>query len=366
MVHSKKIQTASLNTHYLESGDPSKNLVILVHGNVSSGAFFKPLMEKLGDLNHYVAPDMRGYGDSETKPVNAITGLNDFSTDLNNFIEAINTENKPVHLLGWSLGGSVIMEAAMKNSSAIKSLTLVSAMSPFGFGASMNTGLELKPTSKDFAGSGGGAVNPSFIDSIRTQDEKIASTAPEGMKSSPQNYARTTMNTLYFKMVDGKTLLQREIIDQATEDAFTEAMFKTKLGEDNYPGNSGTTSDWPGMAPGDKGVNNAISAKYCDISSFSKKGLKLPILWVRGDSDLIVSDTSFVDVNNLGKLGYIPGWPGNATNPPQPMIQQLRAVLDDYKKNGGTYKEIVFEDCGHSAHIEYPDKFKEVFLDFIK
>ena len=366
MIQSKKIQTASLNTHYLESGDSNKNLVVLLHGNVSSGAFFKPLMEKLGDTSHYVAPDMRGFGDSETKPVNATTGLNDFSTDLNNFIRAINKENKPVHLLGWSLGGSVIMEATMNDSTNIKSLTLVSAMSPFGFGASMNNGLELKATSKDFAGSGGGAVNPSFIDSIRTQDGKINSTAPTGMQASPPNYARTTMNTLYFKSVNGQTLLQRGIIDQAIEDAFTEAMFKTKLGEDNYPGNSGTTADWPGMAPGDKGVNNAISAKYCNISSFSKKSLKLPILWVRGDSDLIVSDTSFVDVNNLGKLGYIPGWPGDATNPPQPMIQQLRAVLDDYKNNGGSYKEIVFDECGHSAHIEYPDKFKEVFLDFIK
>jgi pimeloyl-ACP methyl ester carboxylesterase len=118
------------------------------------------------------------------------------------------------------------------------------------------------------------------------------------------------------------------------------------------------------MAPGDKGVNNAISPKYCDISSFATKGLKLPVLWVRGDSDLIVSDTSFVDVNNLGKLGFIPGWPGEATNPPQPMIKQIRAVLDEYKKNGGTYKEVVFEECGHSAHIEYPEKFSELFLGF--
>lgn len=366
MINSKKIQTSSLNTHYLESGDTTKDLVVLLHGNVSSALFFKPLMTKLGDAYHFVAPDMRGYGDSETKGVNATTGLNDFSTDLNNFLKAINPKTKPVHLLGWSLGGSVIMEAAMKDAGSIKSLTLVSAMSPFGFGASMNTDLHLIPTSKDFAGSGGGAVNPSFIDSIRTQDEKIPSTQPAATKASPQNYARTTMNSLYFKMVNGQTLLQRGVIDKATEDEFAESMFKTKLGDDNYPGNSTTTSDWPGMAPGDKGVNNAISAKYCDISSFSSKGLKLPILWVRGDSDLIVSDTSFVDVNNLGKLGFIPGWPGDNTNPPQPMIKQLKAVLEDYKKNGGSYTEIVFEECGHSAHIEYPDKFNKLFLDFIK
>jgi len=366
MANSKKIQTDSLNTHYLESGDPGKDLVVLLHGNVSSALFFMPLMNSLGSDFHYVAPDMRGYGDSETKDVDATKGLKDFSTDLINFIKAVNPNNKKVHLLGWSLGGSVVMQAAMEAPENIASLTLVSVMSPFGFGASVNTGMQLKPSSADFAGSGGGAVNPAFIDSIRTQDGKIASTQPEGMKAAPQHYARTTMNALYFKMVDNKTLLQRGVINQETEDLFTGSMFKTKLGDGNYPGNSTASSNWPGMAPGDKGVNNAISAKYCDISAFAGKGLNIPVLWVRGDSDMIVSDASFVDVNNLGKLGFIPGWPGNESNPPQPMVRQVRTILDEYKKNGGNYTEIVFEACGHSPHIEYPEKFIKLFSDFIK
>jgi len=366
MVNSKKIQTHSLNTHYLECGNATQELVVLLHGNVSSSLFFKPLMKRLGNNKHYVAPDMRGFGDSETKGVDATKGLKDFSTDLTNFIKAINPTNKAVHLLGWSLGGSVVMQAAMDDPALIKSLTLVSTMSPFGFGASVNSDIHLKGSSPDFAGSGGGAVNPSFIDSLRTMDEKIASTQPSGMKAAVQHYARTTMNNLYFKAISFQTLLQRGLMDLETEDLFTEAMFKTKLGEDNYPGNSVATTNWPGMAPGDRGVNNAISPKYCDISSFASKGLKIPVLWVRGDSDMIVSDASFVDVNNLGKLGFIPGWPGEVTNPPQPMLKQIRAVLDEYKKNGGVYTEIVFENCGHSPHIEYPDKFTKVFLDFIK
>lgn len=366
MVYSKKIQTLSLHTHFLESGDPGKDLVVLLHGNVSSSLFFKPLMEKLGKDHHYVAPDMRGYGDSETRPVNATTGLNDFSSDLRHFIKALNPAGKKVHLLGWSLGGAVILQAAMEDPSLATSVTLVAPMSPFGFGATVNTGLQIKACSVDFAGSGGGAVNPAFVDSIRTEDGKIPSQQPEGQQAAPPHYARTTMNTLYFKQVNGQTLLQRGIIDQATEDLFTEAMFSTKLGEDNYPGNSIVSDNWPGMAPGDKGVNNAISGKYCDLSAFAGSGLKFPVLWVRGDSDLIVSDTSFVDVNNLGKLGYIPGWPGDDTHPPQPMIQQTRSVLEAYQKNGGSYREVVFDDCGHSPHIEYPERFQEQFLEFIR
>lgn len=365
MVQSKSIQTSSLNMHYLECGNLSKDLVVLLHGNVSSSAFFKPFMETLDERYHYIAPDMRGYGDSEAKAIDATKGVKDFSEDLYHFIQSINTGNKKVHLLGWSLGGGVVLQMAMDHPENIASLILESPMSPFGFGGSVNSGLELKKSDDDFAGSGGGAVNPAFIDSIRTQDEKISSSQPEGMKASPQFYCRSTMNGLYYHMIDGKTLLQRGIIDQATEDLYTEAMFKTKLGEGLYPGNSLPTAHWPGMAPGDHGINNSISAKYCNLTIFAFKNLTIPVLWIRGAADLIVSDTSFLDVNNLGKMGAIPGWPGNETHPPQPMVTQMRTMLDAYQQNGGSYREVIFENCGHSPHIEYQKKFREQLLDFI-
>ncbi len=365
MIHSKFIKTTTLNTHYLECGDPSKDIVLLLHGNVSSSAFFKPFMETLSNDYRYLAPDMRGYGDSETKPVDAAKGLKEFSEDLYHFLKAVNTQHKKIHLLGWSLGGGVILQLATDHPEQIASITLESPMSPFGFGASINNGLELKTSDADFAGSGGGAVNPAFIDSIRTQDEKTTSAQPEGLKASLQFYCRSTMNGLYFNLVNNQTLLQRNIIDRATEDLYTEAMFKTKLGEDNYPGNTVASSHWPGMAPGNKGVNNALSAKYCNLSAFAFKRLTIPVLWIRGANDLIVSDASFLDINNLGKMGMIPGWPGNETHPPQPMVTQMRALLDEYKRNGGMYTEAVFEDCGHSPHIEYEKKFKELLFNFI-
>lgn len=364
-ISSTTISTASLKTHYLAAGDANKSIVVLLHGNVSSSAFFVPFLQSAGNDYYFVAPDMRGYGSSETKGIDATQGIHQLAEDLVNFISAINPSHKKVILLGWSLGAAVVMKATMLAADTIAGLFLVSPMSPFGFGSSTNEGLDLIASSADFAGSGGGAVNPSFIDSIRTQDEKTPSQLPEGLKASVQNYCRTTMNSLYFHMLDGKTLAQRGIISQDTENAFVESMFLTKLGDDNYPGNSTASSNWPGMAPGDKGINNAISAKYCNISDFAKLSKKVPVLWLRGDSDLIVSDTSFVDVNNLGKLGYLPGWPGDATNAPQPMVKQMRSVLETYKLNGGAYEEVVFEACGHSPHIEYPEKFKTLFSNWL-
>jgi pimeloyl-ACP methyl ester carboxylesterase len=55
----------------------------------------------------------------------------------------------------------------------------------------------------------------------------------------------------------------------------------------------------------------------------------------------------------LGKAGIVPGWPGDDVAPPQPMIEQTRVVFERY----GAYREVVFEDCGHSAHLEYPERF---------
>jgi pimeloyl-ACP methyl ester carboxylesterase len=72
---------------------------------------------------------------------------------------------------------------------------------------------------------------------------------------------------------------------------------------------------------------------------------------------VIVSDTSLFDLNHLGALGVIPGWPGADVAPAQPMIAQTRAVLDRYADNGGDYREAVFEECGHSPHLEHPERF---------
>lgn len=50
----------------------------------------------------------------------------------------------------------------------------------------------------------------------------------------------------------------------------------------------------------------------------------------------------------------MPGWPGAEVMPPQPMESQLRAVLDRYQANGGSYEEIVLDGVGHGIPLEDP------------
>jgi pimeloyl-ACP methyl ester carboxylesterase len=89
---------------------------------------------------------------------------------------------------------------------------------------------------------------------------------------------------------------------------------------------------------------------------------KPSILWVRGADDQIVSDQSFFDFGTLGKLGFVPGWPGEDVCPPQQMVTQTRAVLERYQSRGGSYREVVIADAGHSPHIEQPEQFREAFF----
>jgi pimeloyl-ACP methyl ester carboxylesterase len=126
------------------------------------------------------------------------------------------------------------------------------------------------------------------------------------------------------------------------------------------------SENWPGVAPGERGMNNAISPKYCNLEDFALVQPGPPVLWIRGEDDAIVSDTSFLDFGYLGQLDVIPGWPGADVYPPQPMVSQIRAVLDAYEARGGRYREEVIPDCGHTPHVEKPEEFRRLLFGFLE
>ena len=342
-INQLKVKTNRLEVAYLEAGT-GDTPIVLVHGNCASSLFFQDFMLALAATNRYTiyAPDMRGYGDSEPSPVDATRGVRDFSDDLDAFVQALRLP--PFHLLGWSLGSNVVMQYALDYPGKLRSLTLESASSPFGFGGCK--GVEGSLIWPDGAGSGGGTANADFVQRLANGDRGNEQTSP-----------RTVMNTFYFKPPF------RAAPDR--EEIYLSSMLSMKVAPENYPGDITSSQNWPNVAPGTKGVNNALSPIFLNQAEFATIRQKPPVLWIRGANDQIVADQSLFDLGFLGQLGAVPGWPGAEIYPAQPMVSQVRLVLDNYQSQGGQYSEVILADCGHSPHIEKQAEFLEFFTDFI-
>jgi pimeloyl-ACP methyl ester carboxylesterase len=143
---------------------------VLVHGNVSSAQFFAGTMGVLGQRCHCLAPDLRGFGLSEAIPVDARRGVRDFADDLHALLaeSGLVPDGEQVHLLGWSLGGGVVLQYAIDHPGAVASIVLESPMSPYGFGGTRDAAGA--PCWPDFAYSGGGTANPEMVRRIADGD----------------------------------------------------------------------------------------------------------------------------------------------------------------------------------------------------
>jgi pimeloyl-ACP methyl ester carboxylesterase len=327
-------------THNVHVAGPADGIpLLLMHGNCSSGAFWFPLLRHLPDGVRAVAPDLRGYGASDTAPVDATRGLRDFADDVAALLDhpdLFGAGARPV-LVGHSMGCGVAMHLLVDRPGRFSAALLESPLSPYGFGGTRD--LDGTPTTPDFAGAGAGSANPDFVK--RLQDKDRGSDSP----TSPREVMRSAYVADPASLGDDEELL-------------LDTVLSTAVGEDNYPGDSRPSANWPTVAPGDRGVLNTMAPNHFNVADeLVAVAAKPPIVWVRGDSDAIVSDTSLFDLAYLGSLGLVPGWPGADACPPQPMVGQTRAVLDRYAAAGGDYREVIYPGCGHSPHIERPSEF---------
>lgn len=335
------IATPRLTQSFYECGEGTP--VLFIHGNASSAVFWHDTLENLSEGFWGIAPDLRGYGQTEDCPIDATRGVMDWVDDLLSLLEQLNIDR--YHVVGHSLGGSVVWGLLARDAARILSVCLVAPGSPYGFGGT--SGKNGVPCSADFAGSGGGTVNPDFPQRISQKDT-----------SSEPNSPRDIMNRFYWKPP----------FSAPNEEALLEGLLDEKTGPQKYPGDFVQSDHWPFVAPGVWGPINAISPKYVGsmVHDLLAVPQKPPILWIRGDSDQIVSDESLFDFGTLGQLGILPDWPGIDTYPPQPMVSQTRYVLDQYAQNGGHYQEVIFFDTGHTPFIEKPTDFYERLMPHLK
>lgn len=331
------VETETIRTAYFRSGEGNKNKLLVIHGNISSSVFFMPLMPYLEDKYDVVVPDLRCFGESEDKAIDATRGYRDWSDDMFALVKTLGW--KKFTLLGWSMGGDIAMQFVVDHGKMVKQLILVAPGSPYGFGGTKDEkGTPHHPVG---LGSGGGTANPLLT------------------------FSGQVGNKEFFKDMMYRYLFKKPFrLSPEWERIFAAASADLKVGSEYYPGNYKTTWKWPFMIAGDKGVLNTMSPKYGNLNEFLEVDPKPPVLWIHGDDDQIVSDHSMMELGNLGRIGLIPGWPGERFYPPQPMLRQTRYFLEQYKEKGGDYIELVIPG-GHVCIIESPVHFISALNTFV-
>jgi pimeloyl-ACP methyl ester carboxylesterase len=110
----KFISIGSETIAYLDEGQG--DVVLMVHGNMSSSVHYEPLISRIKDKYRCVAVDLRGFGDSTYN--NRFDTLEELADDVNAFTEALGIDS--YYLVGWSNGGGVSLKLCAKYPDKVK------------------------------------------------------------------------------------------------------------------------------------------------------------------------------------------------------------------------------------------------------
>ena len=99
---------------YLDEG--AGDVVLMVHGNMSSSVHYEPLISRIKDKYRCIAVDLRGFGDSSYNE--RFDTLEELADDLKLFVDALDIDS--LYLVGWSNGGGVILKFCAKYPEKVK------------------------------------------------------------------------------------------------------------------------------------------------------------------------------------------------------------------------------------------------------
>jgi len=344
-ITARTVTSNRLATRVLFSGPQDGIPVLFVHGNFSSATWWEETMLQLPPQYRGIAPDLRGYGGADpAAKIDATRGMGDFVDDALALMDHLG--HKRFHLVGISLGGLIVWRMMADAPGCLMSVTLAAPGSPFGFGGTRDAAGT--PTTDDYAGSGGGLINPDLVQRLLDGDrDSISDFSPRGIMR---------------RLVWGEGFIPER------EDALIDSMFRVHIGDRELPGDRELSPNWPFVRPGKWGATNSMSPKYVGdlVERILAAEPKPPALWIYGTGDLAVSNTAASDPGTWGPTGRLPGFPGSEIFPPQPMMDQISKLLGDYRQRGGAYEEVSIEGAGHAPFLSHPEVFNRAFHAFLK
>ena len=143
-------------------------------------------------------------------------------------------------------------------------------------------------------------------------------------------------------------------------------LLKSVTGDDGYPGDATPSENWPGVAPGTRGILNALSPKYCNWAGIVDLDPKPPVLWAHGSADIVVADGSPWEMGALGQSGAVPGWPGEDVFPPQPMVApDPRGAHRATATTAAAWRWRCSRARATAPPIDAERRFRELFFGFL-
>jgi pimeloyl-ACP methyl ester carboxylesterase len=110
-----------INLYYETHG--SGRPLILLHGGLGSGEMFGPVLPLLAEHHHVIAPDLQGHG--RTADIDRPLDVRLMADDIAALIDHLGLATPDV--VGYSLGGGVAFETAVRHPDKVRRLVMVSA-----------------------------------------------------------------------------------------------------------------------------------------------------------------------------------------------------------------------------------------------
>jgi 2-hydroxymuconate-semialdehyde hydrolase len=130
-----EVDGARIRTHV--SGDPQDPPILLLHGIARSLEDWLPQHDRLAAGHRVISADLPGFGLSD--PLPGPVSLDGLADGVERTVRALG-EERPLHVMGNSLGGAVAMRMLCRDPSHVRTLTLVA---PAGFGKEVTAALRI-------------------------------------------------------------------------------------------------------------------------------------------------------------------------------------------------------------------------------
>ncbi|WP_313892351.1 alpha/beta hydrolase [Psychrobacillus sp.] len=246
-----------------------EEIIVLVHGNMTSSKHWDVLMDTLDDRYTLYAFDLRGFGQSTYH--NRVEAIKDFSDDLKACIDQLGL--KKFHLIGWSTGGAIGMQFVVDYPTYCEKLILLASASTRGY--------PFYKTNED--GTSNVDYRLQTIEEVETDSRTLA------MQGLYDTKNREGLKAVWNAAIYSHNQPSPELYDEYVEDMLTQR----NLADVYHSLNTFNICNTP----------NSVSEGTNQV-----KDITIPVLILRGDRDYVVTEEMTQEiVADLGENAlYIP------------------------------------------------------------